>query len=94
MRKSKAVPPASTVGPSTAPAAPAPKSLPNPMEARIHCRRVDALYTTAQHRACPYCFGGEGDVLKGDHAAFCDFKPGQDPVVFGFPDDQGRYSWM
>lgn len=94
MPRMKKVPPPSTIGPSVPAPAPAPKSLPNPMEARIHCRRVDALYTTAQHRACPYCFGGEGDVLSTDHERFCDFKPGQDPIVFGFPDDQGRYAWM
>jgi hypothetical protein len=55
------------------------------------CRRVDAVYSVEEHRDCPYCFGTEADVATGDHAKFCDFKPGQDPICFGFPDDRGRY---
>ncbi len=89
MSKSKKVPPASTVGPSVKPAA---KALPVVGEGKIHCRRVDAVFTVAQHRDCPYCFGAAGDVATGEHKKFCDFKPGQDPIVFGFPDDRGHYS--
>jgi len=52
---------------------------------------VDADYTATQHKDCPYCFGGETAIGSGDHAKFCDFKPGKDPIVFGFPTDRGHY---
>jgi len=91
MRKSRKVPPASTVGPAGTPAPMGAKRLPAAGEARIQCRRVDAEYTAAQHKNCPYCFGGETAIGTGDHGKFCDFKPGEDPIVFGFPDDRGHY---
>lgn len=91
MRKSRKVPPPSTVGPA---GTPPPMGANGPAvagEPRIHCRRVDADYTAAQHKDCPYCFGRETAIRSGEHAKFCDFKPGQDPIVFGFPTDRGHY---
>ena len=61
-------------------------------EPKIRCRRVDATFTVAEHKDCPYCFGKPADVATGQHAAFCDFKPGKDPIIFGFPDEFGRQS--
>ena len=58
----------------------------DPSEPTIRCRRVDARYSVAEHKDCPYCYGKASDVATGDHTKFCDFKPGQDPVCFGFPD--------
>jgi hypothetical protein len=56
----------------------------------IRCRRVDAVYSVEEHRSCPYCFGKESEIATGDHTKFCDFKPGVDPIRFGFPDGFGR----
>lgn len=61
-------------------------------EPTIHCLRVDAIFTVAQHKDCPYCFGKVADVATGRHRDFCDFQPGKDPIVFGFPDDKGRHT--
>lgn len=90
MKKQRKVPPASTVGPATSPP---PRTPPAAGEARVHCRRVEAEYSVTEHRDCPYCFGAAADVATGEHKRFCDFKPGKDPIAFGFPDDQGRYGW-
>lgn len=59
-------------------------------EARIRCRRVDAYYTPEEHKDCPYCFGRLEEIGGGEYAKFCDFKPGVDPICFGFPDDTSR----
>ncbi len=58
----------------------------------IRCRRVDAFYSPEEHARCPYCYGKESDVSTGEHGRFCDFKPGEDPINFGFPTDRGRYA--
>ena len=55
------------------------------------CRRVGRPLPTDEHRRCPYCFGDEEAVRRGEHASFCEFRPGEDPVSFGFPQDHGRY---
>lgn len=60
-------------------------------EGLVRCRRVDAVYSALEHAQCPYCYGSEAQIATGDHSKFCDFRPGQDPVCFGFPDDKGRY---
>ena len=58
----------------------------------IRCRRVDAAYTPEEHATCPYCFGRLAEIQGGDYAKFCDFKPGEDPISFGFPTDCGRFA--
>ena len=58
----------------------------------IHCRRLDRPLPLSEHRDCPYCFGKEADIKTGDHRRFCDYKPGEDPINFGFPDTFGRYA--
>ena len=69
------------------------KHLPKEGERRVHCRRVQAVFTSAEHKDCPYCFGAEAAIQTGDHRKFCDFKPGEDPICFGFPEDRGHYGW-
>ncbi|MBI1852795.1 MAG: hypothetical protein HYR85_20840 [Planctomycetes bacterium] len=58
---------------------------------RIHCMRVDAMRTIAEHLECPYCSGSAADIAWGDHKYFCEFRPGVDPIHFGFPEDRGRH---
>ena len=53
---------------------------------KLHCRRVDAQVTPDDHASCPYCFGKLADVETGHHERFCDYKPGKDPIHFGFPE--------
>lgn len=57
---------------------------------RIHCRRTGQEYEVDVHERCPYCWGATEQVESGDHNNFCDFKPGEDPVHFGFPEDGNR----
>ena len=53
--------------------------------ATVFCRRIHLPLAVADHKSCPYCFGAESDVRTGDHAKFCDFEEGKDPICFGFP---------
>ena len=55
-----------------------------------YCRRLARMLPIAEHEQCPYCFGGVDDVKAGWHDRFCDFKPGVDPIHFGFPPDTSR----
>jgi hypothetical protein len=54
------------------------------------CRRTEARITPEEHARCPYCFGKLDDVRTGRHEAFCGYRPGVDPVHFGFPGDSAR----
>lgn len=56
----------------------------------LRCRRVDRQITPEEHVGCPYCFGRLADVRGGNHETFCDYKPGRDPIHFGFPADCER----
>jgi len=56
----------------------------------VRCRRTGQDYEPAEHVRCPYCFGSEEDVARGDPARFCDYEPGVDPVSFGFPEESTR----
>jgi len=56
----------------------------------LRCRRTGQQYDTCTHEQCPYCFGEERDVATGDYEKFCDFREGEDPVSFGFPDNSTR----
>ena len=51
----------------------------------VWCRRIERPLPIGEHEACSYCFGKVEDVETGDHARFCDFQKGRDPVNFGFP---------
>ena len=61
-----------------------------PPEPETFCRRLQRLLPIDEHQRCPYCFGGRLEVEQGSHDRFCDFKPGQDPIHFGFPPDSSR----
>lgn len=52
----------------------------------VFCRRLKRPLPVMEHVACSYCFGKEGDVRSADHARFCDFEEGKDPIHFGFPE--------
>lgn len=57
---------------------------------RVWCRRLGRHLPVAEHQACPYCFDEQG-VPTARHAEFCDYRPDEDPIHFGFPEDRGRY---
>ena len=57
---------------------------------RVHCHRLDKKLPVGEHAECPYCFGKKQEIAKGKHGEFCDFKPGEDPINFGFPADSSR----
>lgn len=61
-----------------------------PPDKLVWCRRVQRELPVQEHRRCPYCLGKEQDIAEGDHRTFCDFRPGVDPIHFGFPEDRGR----
>ena len=52
----------------------------------VYCRRIKLALPIAEHKSCSYCFGKESDIETGDHAKFCDFEEGKDPISFGFPE--------
>jgi hypothetical protein len=54
------------------------------------CRRLQRALPVDEHVRCPYCFGAADEIREGRHDRFCDFKPGQDPIHFGFPPDSSR----
>ena len=57
----------------------------------LRCRRTGQMYSVDQHAECPYCSAEPEAIRKtGRHEDFCDFKPGVDPVSFGFPTDTSR----
>ena len=62
-----------------------------PEDTQVHCQRLDRKLPQGEHAACPYCFGNRQQIAGGKHADFCDFKPGVDPIQFGFPDDSSRH---
>lgn len=60
-------------------------------ERELPCRRVDRAYKVEEHLRCPYCFGTRDDIRSKDYRCFCDFKPGVDPIAFGFPGTSSRW---
>ena len=58
---------------------------------KVMCRRLGKQLTIAEHARCPYCDGDPKHIVTVKHENFCDFKPGEDPVSFGFPPDKGHY---
>lgn len=54
------------------------------------CRRLARYLPLAEHEQCAYCFGKLDDIKEGWYDRFCDFKPGVDPVNYGFPPDSSR----
>jgi hypothetical protein len=57
----------------------------------LRCRRTGQMYRVEQHVECPYCSGDEETVRRGgSYKNFCEFRPGEDPVDFGFPPDTDR----
>ena len=58
---------------------------------RVHCRRTGQELAVQQHLTCPYCFGKKEEVSSTEHARFCDFQKGIDPIAFGFPKHAGRW---
>lgn len=59
-------------------------------EPTTFCRRLQRMLPLGEHEQCPYCFGERAEVRDGWYDRFCDFKPGQDPIQFGFPPDTSR----
>lgn len=57
----------------------------------VHCPRLGKARPAEEHVACPYCYGRVAEVKAGDRTSFCDFKPGIDPVSFGFAPELGRF---
>ena len=58
---------------------------------KVLCHRVGRQLTIDEHAKCPYCDGDPKHIKTAKHGAFCDFKPSDDPVSFGFPKDKGHY---
>ena len=58
---------------------------------KVFCRRVERQLSVEEHARCPYCNGREDLIQTARHETFCDFRPGTDPISFGFPSDRGRY---
>ena len=58
---------------------------------KVMCHRVGRQLSIAEHEKCPYCDGDPKHIKTAKHEYFCDFKPGEDPVNFGFPKDKGHY---
>ncbi len=57
----------------------------------VYCLRNKVLKPSAEHLACPYCFGRTRDAVEvGDHSLFCDFDETRDPLAFGFPESSTR----
>ena len=56
----------------------------------LRCRRTGEKLPLAEHEQCPYCFGRTEDMATGQYERFCDFRPGRDPLHFGFPPDTAR----
>ena len=52
---------------------------------RLRCRRTGQMMAPEEHESCPYCFGREGEVERGVHERFCDYRPEKDPIGFGMP---------
>ena len=52
---------------------------------RLTCRRTGQRVAPEEHESCPYCFGRDGEVERGVHERFCDYRPGKDPLAFGRP---------
>ena len=61
-----------------------------PMQKLVQCHRTGREFDLSEHQKCPYCYGQADDIATGEHEKFCDFKPGVDPVSFGFPDGSSR----
>ncbi len=60
-------------------------------EPRVFCRRLLEMRPLAEHLECPYCFGKDPDLVRSrDYDLFCEYRQGQDPAHFGFPEDRGR----
>ena len=57
---------------------------------QVWCRRLERKLPVQEHAECNYCFGNRQQIADGEHSEFCDFKPGQDPIHFGFPPDTSR----
>jgi hypothetical protein len=58
---------------------------------KVWCRRLARQLPVQEHAVCPYCDGDLTHIRTARHKAFCDYRPGVDPVRFGFPTDRGRY---
>lgn len=59
-------------------------------EQRVRCQRTGQDYNLGEHKRCPYCWGSSEAVRSGEHERFCEFKPGADPIHFGFPEEGNR----
>ncbi len=57
----------------------------------LRCRRTGQIFNVAQHEVCLYC-SGDAKTIENAHKYedFCEFRPGVDPINFGFPLDSSR----
>ncbi len=60
------------------------------VDSKVFCRRLERPLPISEHERCPYCFGGTAAIKTGEHERFCDFRPGKDPINFGFPEGGER----
>ena len=61
-----------------------------PLQKLVRCRRTGRDFDLCEHQKCPYCFGTAEEIATRRYEKFCDFKPGVDPVCYGFPGDTSR----
>ena len=64
--------------------------IPMPRLEQVLCRRIGQRLSVAEHKRCPYCFGHADDIANGQYERFCDYLPGRDPLLFGFPSGAAR----
>ncbi len=64
--------------------------VPMPRLEQVLCRRIGQPLPVAEHKRCPYCFGHADEIANGQHERFCDYVPGRDPLLFGFPSGTTR----
>jgi hypothetical protein len=63
----------------------------HPRLTRLRCRRTGELVTPSEHEECPYCQGQIAEIDTGKYERFCDYKEGEDPIHFGFPEGTTRH---
>ena len=69
-----------------------PKSDTHVRQQSLRCRRTGRIYDVEEHVQCPYCSADAETIEKsGSYDDFCEFRPGEDPVNFGFKPDTDRF---
>lgn len=71
---------------------PPPERAHAPRLIRLFCHRTGRQLELAEHEQCPYCFGPREAIEQGQRTHFCEYRPGEDPVHFGFPSGDVRHT--